>query len=114
MADITFDATGSGTVAAYTVTWTVTAATDMPEEVFKVQASDNVFQGVILAADLVYPTVRTAGQPFYRLSTVQRTYDTLAEAQTAITNVAADMQVLVDSYNAGLVAFLTTVTTTVS
>lgn len=111
MADIEVTDVGTAIAEGYQVTWTVVTATGMPIEVFKVRFADNVYVGVIAASDLLFPSVRTAGQAFYRQSTVTATFDTLPEAQAARVTAREHLQLLVDAYNAGLATFLTTATT---
>lgn len=113
-ATIDVEVTGSAVGERYRVTWTVTSAVDMPAEVLLLKYADMTFQGVVRADELGWPTTRTNGQGFYRQSTAYADYGTIAEANTAKATVAADLQGLVDDYNSGLAAFLTTTSTTYS
>ena len=111
MASIDVNATGGTDGTSYTVEWEVTAATGMPSEIFLVKFSNNEFVGVIVPDDLTFPTTRTGGVAHYRQSTVTGTYDTLEAAQEARTVIDANIQLLVDAYNAQLTTFLTTTST---
>lgn len=110
MASIDIEIVGSAVGEKYRVTWRVTSATGMPEEVFLHAFATMGFSGVITASELTYPTTRTNGQAYYRQSEASADYDTLTDAEDAKTNVAATLQDLVDAYNAGLASFLGTTT----
>ncbi len=84
----------------------------MPLEVFRLRYSTGVFEVVITAEDLEYPTTETVGQPYYRSSTATHRYPTIAAAVRAKTNVAAALTALVEAYTAGVANFIGTETTT--
>lgn len=111
MASIDVRTTGSASGSNYVVTWTVTSATGMPEEIFKVKFSDNTLYGVVSPSDLSFPTARTAGQAYYRQHTISATYDTLSKAAKVRQVVSANIQLLVDAYNNDLTDFLVTTDT---
>ncbi len=110
---IQYDVEGSTEVDAennvtYVVTWTVTAVTDMPAEIFVHKFSTEVFDHVANAGDLVWPTSKDPQKAWYRLDTAVARYEDLDSAEAGKTQVATDIQALVDLFNAGLTAFLST------
>lgn len=115
MASLQVETTGAAVSAsAYTVRWQITAATDMPSEVFLVDFATNTFQGVVTPSVLVFPTTRTSGQGFYRLSDVTATFASLTEAQNARINVRAALLQLIQIYEDNISSFLGTTTETLS
>lgn len=98
----------------YKVTWTVKSSTDMPQEVFLLNAPKNSFERVIDPSDLQWPTSRDVKQAFYRKSQVSETYDTITDAENAKTNVDSALQDIVDKYKNGLSSFTGTSTNSYS
>lgn len=94
----------------YQYTWTVTAATDMPQEVFLLSYKTGVFERVCLASDMSYPTTKTPGVAFYRVSVASGIYGSVAVADARAAVISSDLQALVDAYNSGAASFITTKT----
>lgn len=82
----------------------------MTAEIFLYEYAGARMQRVCTPADLAYPDVRTAGQPFYRQDNGYLDYSSIADAEAAKTAMRAAIQSLVTEQNAGLTAFTTTVT----
>ena len=113
-AEIIYDVTGAAELdGTYTVTWTVTGSTDMPEEVFVHKYATEELDHVANGGDLIYPTVKTQGQAWYRLGTASANYPDIATADAAKAVIDADMLSLTIEYDAGLIVFLTPDTVTV-
>lgn len=94
----------------YKVTWTVTANTDMPAEVFLHTYSTKRFDGVINASHLVYPSSRDPEFGFYRQSTAEKIYPDIETAENAQANIDTALTDLVTQYKNGLATFLSTTT----
>lgn len=114
MASLDVNTTGSTVGDNYRVVWTVTSATDMPEEVFLHKFSSRALERVIQIGDLNWPTTPTQGQAYYRASSADETYSTLDDAEDAKTEVDAALTTLVAAYNDGLATFISSTTTTYS
>jgi hypothetical protein len=109
---LTLDTTGTAELdGTYTVTWTVTAATDMPEEIFVHIYSSRKYDHVAVAGDLIYPTAPDSTIAFYRASVAVGNYPDITTADLAKTNVETAVAALVAEYVNGLAGFLGTVVT---
>lgn len=92
----------------YTVTWTVTAATEMPTEIFVHKYANRKYDHVAVAGDLVYPTTADPTIAFYRADEAVGNYPDITTAELAKTNVQAAITALVSAYITGLGNFLGT------
>jgi len=90
--------------AGYRVTDTVTAATEMPLEVFVFQAdpagpASDTFRRVAHPVDIAeFPSVRTPGQLYYRRASVAAEYPTAADARKFAETLNERLQRLVTDY----------------
>jgi len=116
MAEITVDVIGEQLDAnTFKVTWTTSTATppvDMPAEIFVFKFATEKFDHIANGSDLQFPIVKTPSIAFYRQDEGDALYGSIAEAETAKTQVDSDIQLLVDDFNADLVNFLLPSTTT--
>ena len=72
----------------YHLLTTITAATNIPKELFVFLAADDSYQHVCTVYDiLTYPTVSTPGVEFYREDTASLTY-TVEQLDTAVEEAA--------------------------
>lgn len=97
----------------YQVTDTVTASTGIPPEVFVFKVADSTFDHVATVLDVVtYPNslvaASAAGQPFYRLATVTRTFPLVNQAQDFAASLVSRMKTLASQYELVVTVFVGT------
>lgn len=87
----------------FDLTYTVTASTDIPPEIFVYTATTPpVFQRVATVADFKYPTVAAPlSFDLYRQNTVIFALDGLSVAESTQTSMRASISALADVYQAG-------------
>jgi len=96
---LTVDETRSAAAdGQWQITWEVTAATDIPEEIFAYNSQDETFARVCRIIDLGLPTTRQPiAYPYWRTNTLTLIYSTVIDATSAVTEIQAAIQSLIDA-----------------
>lgn len=118
MASLTHTQTRSLSPSAglYRVTEQVTASSDMPTEVFilRVLSSGHLFSRVATVDDLLNLGTTASSGEYYRVSSFNRDFSTLAEAKLFSGHVKTRLNALVKDYTESVASFLGTESETVS
>ena len=92
---------------------TITAATDIPPELFVFQQVDDEFSHVATLPDFVYPTVNTPGTSFYRLNAATRDFTDVEKALEFANHIKFRLDKLLLAYTDDFVDFPGSETTTI-
>jgi hypothetical protein len=106
---ITLTQVRASIVGGYTVTSTITAATNISTKLFLFDYDLSLYQHVCTVDDLYrYPDVRTLGQPYFRAATAILTYTTeqLEDAVDAAALQKTRLAELAPAYNAAVSSFV--------
>jgi hypothetical protein len=100
---ITYDEVRAAPAGQFDLTYTVTATTDIPEEIFLFNATTLEYERVCTPTDFGFPTAPDPlNAAFYRLSTVALSFVEFSAAELGQTHMRADIATLADDYQVGI------------
>lgn len=100
-ATISLEQVRTNLVSGFEVANTITAANEIPTELFVYKQADDSFSHVATLFDLAYPTVNTPGTEFYRQDNATKVYDNATTALEFANHVKFRIDTLVNAYNDG-------------
>jgi hypothetical protein len=100
---ISYDEVRAAPAGQFDLTYTVTATTDIPQEIFLFNATTLEFERVCLPTDFGFPAAADPlNYAFYRQSSAALSFEEYASVTKAQTNLRADIAQLADDYQLGI------------